>query len=763
MPPQRPFSYHHLIAANRSRFAGKATREENMATSRPISDPTAKLIEEILQKSGGVRKLKSKAGKVVGRVFNYDRGVIDSLVTYLPFERYIIVDQLRLALSQFYVHLERKKALYNFDPVRALDLLVPTLEKLSNTEFHQSIIQLIAKVRDRHLTFYGKAPYGLSVGLCFSVEQCWKDKKPQYIVTKVDCRVKSKLKKLRVGARVTHWNGVEIDKYLRLNAAVFGDGNDAASFARSLAFLTQRPLQDFGQPLEESVELGFLLGGVPDQERFVWEGLDASEALAASSVPSFAGDSQIVHLQQINRLRFARQSFDDPPSTPVAALGVPRIVRRSNIADKIADYGCVTTQHGTFGYIRMWSFAANDADDFVNEFIDILPDLPKRGLIIDMRGNGGGYITAGERLLQLFTPKWITRLRFQFRVTSATRSMVKVTDQFSNWQQSFEEAFATGEPYSQGYPVEGSDKDANWVGQRYFGPVVIITDALAFSTADMFVAGFIDHDIGRVICADKNMGAAGGNVWPWYQVRMYNPDFTLHPKYRSSFDDGVLSPEIREEFSSKGNPLSAAAKIGEVWSDFDGDVWPICDGDIIVHQVRCVPWMNERLYVYLARNRLGFTNLVGGVGFGITMSRCMRVGKNEGKLIEDLGITPDREYQMTCKDITDENKDLITEASLELTKMPVYDLDIKVRSTGNAYVLTCRTLNLTSVQVFVGDRYLTGGDASDGRAIELSVPNEYESVVAFGFNKDEIAAKSIIVLPSTSSSQPSVGADRRVS
>jgi hypothetical protein len=101
----------------------------------------------------------------------------------------------------------------------------------------------------------------------------------------------------------------------------------------------------------------------------------------------------------------------------------------------------------------------------------------------------------------------------------------------------------------------------------------------------------------------------------------------------------------------------------------------------------------------------------------------------------------------------EENQDLITEASLQLTKMPTYDLDIQVRATGKEYVLECRTLNLTSVQVFVGDRYLTGGDAADSRAIELSVPNEYKSVVAFGFNNNEIIARSIIALPSASAAR----------
>ena len=42
-------------------------------------------------------------------------------------------------------------------------------------------------------------------------------------------------------------------------------------------------------------------------------------------------------------------------------------------------------------------------DDFVNALTPILPTLPQNGLIFDIRGNSGGYIAAGERVLQLFS------------------------------------------------------------------------------------------------------------------------------------------------------------------------------------------------------------------------------------------------------------------------------------------------------------------------------------------------------------------------
>lgn len=173
----------------------------------------------------------------------------------------------------------------------------------------------------------------------------------------------------------------------------------------------------------------------------------------------------------------------------------------------------MTTANGTFGYVRLFNFQADNIDDISNAMIQAFGSMPGCGLILDLRGNSVGYFAASERILQLLTNRRITPIRFQFRVTTATRAIVEVTDSFLSWRQSMREAAATGEPFSQAYPIEGIDDDFNAIGQKYFGPVVIITDALAFSTADVFVAGVIDHDIGRVVCVDENMAAAGGNNW----------------------------------------------------------------------------------------------------------------------------------------------------------------------------------------------------------------------------------------------------------
>lgn len=610
--------------------------------------------------------LLSPGGQVLGRTFAL-AGPAAATPLYPPADRLRLIDQLSLALESFYVHLPRKKAIYGFDPVRALGLLRPEAVSLTDAVFHESLIDIIARVRDRHVSFSGRSPYGRAAVLPFTIEVCWDASSKIYLVTKV--APGTTFKSLRPGARVTHWNGIPIDRYVRLNANIFDGGNEAASLARSLAFLTARPLSRFGPPLEDWVDLRFTLNGVDNEERFTWLGFDAGQAPAYPALgrnpTGFGGDVALLDLQYTRRVQIAPQSFDAaPPAQPTAVpLGAPTILGSG--PGGVFDYGSVTTNDGTFAYIRSWSFAANGVDDLVNGLAAILPTLPQVGLIFDMRGNTGGYIAAGERILQLFSPTPIVPARFQFRVTDLTRAMADATDYFIRWRPSFAEAFSTGEDYTRGIPIEGSDADYNQVGRKYSGPVVLISDALAFSTADMFAAGFIDNELGKIICTDDNMAAAGGNNWRWDVVRLFNPDFSMDVRMKPDLVAGRLSSAIIEAFNLAGASLSKKAILSPGIDD-DGDtIWTIQDG-ALTHSVRYLPWLGPDLAIYLARSPTGLAELPVDIGLGLTIRRALRVRANEGRVLEDNGIEPDIRYQMTLRDITGQNQDLFDRAGQEL-------------------------------------------------------------------------------------------------
>jgi hypothetical protein len=44
---------------------------------------------------------------------------------------------------------------------------------------------------------------------------------------------------------------------------------------------------------------------------------------------------------------------------------------------------------------------------------------------------------------------------------------------------------------------------------------VLVTDALCYSTTDIFAAGFQDNEIGQVLGIDASTGAGGANVWEY--------------------------------------------------------------------------------------------------------------------------------------------------------------------------------------------------------------------------------------------------------
>ena len=85
----------------------------------------------------------------------------------------------------------------------------------------------------------------------------------------------------------------------------------------------------------------------------------------------------------------------DAPAAPADASTMPDVFT----------FRPVDGPGGPYGYIRIWTFSVDDDGPFLDEFTRIAGLLPQKGLILDVRGNGGGLITAAENLLQLLTPR----------------------------------------------------------------------------------------------------------------------------------------------------------------------------------------------------------------------------------------------------------------------------------------------------------------------------------------------------------------------
>jgi len=324
-------------------------------------------------------------------------------------------------------------------------------------------------------------------------------------------------------------------------------------------------------------------------------------------------------------------------------------------------------QDGPYGYIRIFTFNVDDAGAFVDEFVRLADLLPGAGLIVDVRGNGGGLIYAAERLLQVLTPRRIEPQPAQFLNTSLTLDLCRRhrpsrllrNFDLGPWIDSISQAVRTGATYSRGFPITPPE-ECNDRGQQYLGPVMLITDALCYSATDIFSAGFQDHDIGPILGTSGNTGAGGANVWSHnlLQMLMNDPD----------------------------NPLV---------------------------------------------NRPGspFRPLPHGASMRAAVRRTLRVGPRAGVPLEDLGVAPNKCHRMTWRDLMAGNADLIAAACGMLAGREGCELTVQVGAfsddpvAGRLLQIQVTIHNLDRLDIYMEERPQGSLSVVDGEEqLVLRVP-----------------------------------------
>ena len=98
------------------------------------------------------------------------------------------------------------------------------------------------------------------------------------------------------------------------------------------------------------------------------------------------------------------KAIESGSSDPMAGIARLDMKTASLMPLVFKEFGTVASEGVDYSYIRITTFAVDDDQAFISEFMHIVKMLPKNGLIVDVRGNGGGLIAAGERLLQVLTP-----------------------------------------------------------------------------------------------------------------------------------------------------------------------------------------------------------------------------------------------------------------------------------------------------------------------------------------------------------------------
>ncbi len=417
-------------------------------------------------------------------------------------ERLRIVEQALVLMEMNYVHLPMKRAIHAIDPIQQLKLLKFQLAEgnvvlESTIDFHRRLLSIFGSTRDLHTLYLLPEPYrSCTAYLPFLVEQCFERGAERFIVTRTavpedappDADDDGREARFERGVEVLAWNGVPIVRAIEINGESQAGSNPDARFARGLDNLTIRPLNTTLPPDELWVDILYRAkNGVVATHREYWLVHKTSDT-SASSTPHSKKRAAL----DLKRTRIIEVKKKLYPRDASATLG--------SIKDIL--YAVKKTVDGqTVGYIRLFSFDVDDARRFLRAFTKLITKegFPQDGLILDVRGNPGGNIRAAESLLQLFTPNTIQPELFEFINTPLNFQICKSAPghwDLQRWLPSIGESVLTGATYSAGFPLT-LDALGNGIGQVYYGPVVLITDALSYSATDIFAAGFQDNEVGQ--------------------------------------------------------------------------------------------------------------------------------------------------------------------------------------------------------------------------------------------------------------------------
>lgn len=610
-----------------------------------------------------------------------------------PDERALIVDQAIVLMESFYVHLPLKKAMHAVDPVQRLRLLRKHLPEYDHdARFHGEMTQIFTSVRDLHTNYLLPSPFShVFASLPFRVEACLEGGKLLYLVAGLATGFQHPT--FVAGVELQYWNGMPIERAVEIAADRHAGSNMDARWARGLAGLTQRPLVIAPPPDEEWVIIDYkALDGSHQQIRLDWlvVGLPTATAPASeTSAPAIAAglDLETELTQRARRILFAPQTEAARAKVNAAAEALSAVADTESIMPEVFTAREVTTSHGKFGHIRIWTFAVPDPDEFVEEFVRLAGLLPQNGLIVDVRDNGGGLIYAGEQLLQVLTPRPIEPERMQFVNTSLTLRLCELNHpsptvadlDLSPWLPSMRHAIETGAAFSASFPIT-SPQACNAIGQCYFGPVVLITSARCYSTTDIFSAGFQDHAIGKILGVDGHTGAGGANVWE--------------------------HPLLGRLFSTAGTPPN-----------------PLPDSPI--------------------------KPLPKGANMRVAIRRSLRVGDQAGTELEDLGVVPDERHSMTRADILNKNVDLMEHAGALLAGMPVVQMTIKVAAgAGDTLKVQVDTQDIDRLDFYLDShpqRSETVSAQPNSIAVELTRKGS-KSLQLEGFRQDKLVAARQLAL-----------------
>jgi len=442
-----------------------------------------------------------------------------ALPNYSANERQTLADQAYLFLNELFVH--RKVKVKDFgkdsDPIPKLEELKKEASNLSNEEFHSRISSVFTGLHDLHTNYIAPKPLSCAaVFIPLRFESVVNEGHNAILVSDKLKLEPQASEGVEVGDELISINGVKVEDVVSTLEKVSGGANPDAMRVRAVEMLSLRSLSTQDVPKEDELKFVFKRDGKNIEKNITW--------FAYRNLDCLANEDRKDNDKLSLKYRF-NLSQDDFQKKYNKIFGTPTLVSKKqrwaapSPLDEVFEVTSISTPAGIVGYVQLKGFSWDNENLDVATVVEgfrreIEGRLSKAiGLVIDVRGNPGGYIVFAEKLVQLFSTKEVEPTKVQMLANKLNENIfLKANDQEDNrWSVAVREAVTAGKEMINPMPITPKS-EANSLGQIWFRPVIVLTDAACYSACDLFSGGMQDNNAGVIIGIHKTTGAGGANV-----------------------------------------------------------------------------------------------------------------------------------------------------------------------------------------------------------------------------------------------------------
>ncbi|KAH6589701.1 hypothetical protein BASA61_005514 [Batrachochytrium salamandrivorans] len=454
-----------------------------------------------------------------------------------------------LTNHQMWVNSDSKQSHYKgkANPYPDLDTFRKTYAGMNDEQFSLGLARIFNKMRDKHTLFHKAGPYGcfsVTTGLFFNfVDDLVGSSEPPKVrvVGITDAPetldlIWNVLSTVAIGDELLTVNGLSFDDWYEQNKFILGFGaNDSGGHSGAFKYLAEIMGDSNILPEDDSITFQLRrLGG--NQELYTvtvpyvalsndecWD-LSSSlyKELTSITLPEMPAPTSFIQKRSVsgNDTNLSGNRALHRRDTHIHKRSYSESVYFEDTNIDGLFWTIWENEERSMGVIKIESFSLvlKDTKEYTT-FLFLIETIRyllvdqlqyTESILLDIRGNSGGSISAADGIIQLFKSD-VTASTFRYLKNDATESLFyKGLNSNNPWSKAWSATSDTSR-YS-GFGSMSDSSILNTFGQVYFNPVGVYTDGMCYSTCETFAAHIQDHDIGTIFGENEITSGGGANV-----------------------------------------------------------------------------------------------------------------------------------------------------------------------------------------------------------------------------------------------------------